>query len=115
MLSSVLGARIRARLTLSTPAGGGGSPLPASVRAPPSADLPTAAQNNPDAKKLADRIRELEAKIPEPRRAPGMRDGTGRNEHVFIRGNHKTTGIEAPRAFLQAFGQSAFTGTGSGR
>ncbi|HUR52506.1 MAG TPA: DUF1553 domain-containing protein, partial [Gemmataceae bacterium] len=60
-------------------------------------------------------VHELEAKIPDPHRAPAMRDAAGRNERVFIRGNHKTPGIEAPRAFLEAFDKTPFTGTGSGR
>ncbi len=35
--------------------------------------------------------------------APTLRDGPGRNEKVFVRGNHKTPGVEAPRAFLEVF------------
>jgi cytochrome c553 len=66
-------------------------------------------------RKLLERIRELEAKIPQPRRAPTMRDGTGINEHVFVRGNHKTLGVEAPRGFLEVFGSQRFGGAGSGR
>ena len=73
------------------------------------------ATENAFAKKLADRVRELEAKIPGALRAPTIRDGTGINEHVFVRGNHKTLGVEAPRATLEAFGQKPFTSTGSGR
>ncbi|HEV3386898.1 MAG TPA: PSD1 and planctomycete cytochrome C domain-containing protein [Gemmata sp.] len=80
------------------------------------ASLPeTPPANTPEAKKLAEQIRELEAKIPDSHRALTMRDGTGVNEHVFVRGNHKTLGVEAPRAFLEAFGKPAFAGTGSGR
>jgi cytochrome c553 len=71
--------------------------------------------NEPEVKKLRARIRELEAKLPEPTRAPALRDGTGINERVFVRGNHKTPGVEAPRATLEAFGQPAFTSNGSGR
>ena len=44
-----------------------------------------------------------------------MRDGTGINERVFVRGSHKILGVDAPRAFLEAFGKPAFTSTGSGR
>ena len=69
----------------------------------------------PDAKQLAARIRDLEAKVPTPQRAITSRDGTGINEHVFVRGNPKTPGIEAPRSFLEAFGKPAFSGPGSGR
>jgi cytochrome c553 len=76
-------------------------------------DLP--AVDNADAKKLAARVRELEAKLPAPVFAPTTRDGTGRDERVFIRGNHKTPGALAPRGPLEAFGQPAFTGPGSGR
>jgi hypothetical protein len=71
--------------------------------------------DNAEAKKLIARIRELEAKLPDPQRASTMRDGTGINEHVFVRGNHKTLGVEAPRATLEAFGKPVFDGPGSGR
>ena len=80
----------------------------AKVRSP---ELPA----DPNADKLIARVREIEAKIPDPRRAPAMSDGNGINEHVFIRGSHKNLGIEAPRATLEAFGRSAFATTGSGR
>ncbi|QJW99520.1 PSD1 and planctomycete cytochrome C domain-containing protein [Frigoriglobus tundricola] len=73
------------------------------------------ASDDPELKRLRDRVRELEAKIPAPQRAPTIRDGTGLNEHVFVRGNHKTLGVEAPRATLEAFGQPPFSGPGSGR
>ncbi|HEY3788227.1 MAG TPA: DUF1549 domain-containing protein, partial [Urbifossiella sp.] len=68
-----------------------------------------------DDKKTIEKIRELEAKLPNPHTTPAMRDGTGRNEKIFIRGNHKTPGAEAPRAFLEAFGLPVFTSAGSGR
>jgi hypothetical protein len=51
---------------------------------------------------LADTKRRLESAIPQPTRALAMADGTGENERVFIRGNHKNPGLEAPRAFLEA-------------
>jgi hypothetical protein len=79
----------------------------------PPPDLP--AVENAFAKKIVQRIRELEAKLPDPQRAPTMRDGTGINERVFVRGNHKTLGVEAPRATLEAFGKPAFAAPGSGR
>lgn len=78
--------------------------------------LPTLpATDNAEAKKLIERIRRLEAQLPDPKLAPTIRDGTGINERVFIRGNHKTLGIEAQRATLEAFGKPAFTSNGSGR
>jgi hypothetical protein len=61
------------------------------------------------------KIRESGRRIPEPKLAPTMCDGNGRNERIFIRGNHKTLGAEAPRAFLEVFGAGPFQSKGSGR
>ena len=36
--------------------------------------------------------------------ALAMADGTASNEHVFIRGNHKTLGEDVPRRFLEVLG-----------
>ena len=80
----------------------------------PTPDLPPN-PDDPEAKKLVARIKELEAKLPEARRTPAMRDGTAVNERVFVRGSHKSLGVEAPRAFLEAFGNTPFAGPGSGR
>ena len=79
----------------------------------PLPDLPVS--DDPEVKRLLASVRELEAKIPAPQRAVTIRDGTATNEHVFVRGNHKTLGIEAPRATLEAFGKAPFSGPGSGR
>jgi hypothetical protein len=64
---------------------------------------------------LPEPVPEVESKLQAPRRTISMRDGTGINERVFVRGNHKTLGVEAPRRFLEAFGKPAFTSAGSGR
>jgi Protein of unknown function (DUF1553)/Protein of unknown function (DUF1549)/Planctomycete cytochrome C len=37
-------------------------------------------------------------------RVVAMVDGTGENEHVLVRGNHKKPGAEVPRRFLELFG-----------
>ncbi|MBX9623686.1 MAG: PSD1 and planctomycete cytochrome C domain-containing protein [Gemmataceae bacterium] len=58
---------------------------------------------------------ELEAKLPEPQLAPAIRDGTGRDERVFVRGNPRSPGATAPRGFPAAFGRPAFASAGSGR
>jgi hypothetical protein len=77
---------------------------------------PTATPGDkPEAKKLLEGIRALEAKLPDRPRAPTMRDGTGIDERVFVRGSHKTLGAEAPRAFLGVLDPTPFTGNGSGR
>ncbi len=48
------------------------------------------------AKKL-EAIASVEAALPLPRRGLALAEGTGVNERVSIRGNHKTPGEEAPR------------------
>ncbi len=57
------------------------------------------------------------AAMPPPATAPAMADGTGRDEHVFLRGNHQQLAELAPRRFLQAIdGDSALPlPAGSGR
>ena len=90
------------------------SPPPADpVERVPLPELPGAGK--PEVMALVERIRALEAKIPTPRRVPAMRDGTGIDEHVFVRGSHKNLGALAPRAFLAAFGKPPFRASGSGR
>lgn len=52
----------------------------------------------------------------ESRLAPAMIDGTGYNEHVFIRGSHKALGEVVPRRFLEALaGNKGIDASGSGR
>jgi mono/diheme cytochrome c family protein/cytochrome c553 len=47
--------------------------------------------------KLLAQYRALEAAIPAPQRAPALADGTGEDEFVFLRGNHRTPGDRVPR------------------
>lgn len=47
-------------------------------------------------------IEKSSKKTPKPILAPAMTDGSGENEFVFVRGNHKITGVEAKRQFLEA-------------
>ncbi|WP_439629903.1 PSD1 and planctomycete cytochrome C domain-containing protein [Gemmata sp.] len=79
----------------------------------PLPDLPAAPK--PEVKPLVEKVRELEAAVPGAQRALTMRDGTGIDERVFIRGSHKTPGVPAPRGFLEAFAKAPFGGPGSGR
>ena len=46
---------------------------------------------------LQNQLREIEATLPAPRRAPALADGTGEDEHVFLRGNYRTPGEPVPR------------------
>ena len=48
------------------------------------------------------KYRDLIKNIPEPTRALTMVDGSPEDEHLFIRGNHKTLGDVIPRKFLTA-------------
>jgi mono/diheme cytochrome c family protein len=57
----------------------------------------------------------VEAKLPNAIFAPTLRDAAGRNEKIAVRGNQKTPGAEAPRAFLEVFDKTPLAGTGSGR
>jgi Protein of unknown function (DUF1553)/Protein of unknown function (DUF1549)/Planctomycete cytochrome C len=52
---------------------------------------------------LLEKARQIESSLPTPRSVMAMTDGTGENECVFIRGNHKSLGEEAPRRFLEVF------------
>lgn len=62
------------------------------------------------------RMQELEKDIPAPVRILSMVDGTGENERVFVRGNHRTLGEEAPRQLLAALvGRKPGVKKGSGR
>ncbi len=76
--------------------------------------------SNPAAQRVSALVGEfqhLEAALPEPARVPSLVDGSGLDETVFIRGNHKTPGEIVPRRFLEALGgsaQAAFR-EGSGR
>jgi len=63
------------------------------------------------------RLQDIEKQLPTPRRVMAMTDGTGINERIFIRGNYKSLGEEAPRRFLQVLAGSdqAAPWSGSGR
>ena len=61
---------------------------------------------------------DCEAALPAPRRVPGLADGDGEDEHIFIRGSPHSLGAVAPRRFLTALGGTpvdAPPNAGSGR
>ena len=65
-------------------------------------------------------MRHLDASLQPPVLATTMADGTGVDESVFIRGNHRTPGPIVPRRFLEALPEvpdtaSIASGNGSGR
>jgi len=51
---------------------------------------------------LAGRVIDAETMLPTPRRGLGLCDGSGVEEPVYIRGNHKNLGAPVPRRFLVA-------------
>ena len=59
----------------------------------------------------------LEGTLPGPMPVMSITDGSGENEHVFIRGNHRTLGEEAPRRLLEVLSgkEQAAPKQGSGR
>lgn len=65
------------------------------------------AMDSPAGRRLAERLaayRSAEADVPLPRRAPGFAEGSGIDEYVFVRGNHRNQGETVPRRFLEALG-----------
>lgn len=75
-------------------------------------------------KPLADRLaaalaefRSIETAIPDPALALAIADGTGENEPILIRGNHRNPGEVVPRRFLEVLGgaDQATVAEGSGR
>jgi hypothetical protein len=66
---------------------------------------------------LKSRYADVSKNIPAPQHVLAITDGTSENEHVFIRGNHKTLGEEAPRQLVSALtnGPSKPIKRGSGR
>ena len=66
---------------------------------------------------LVEEYQHVAGELPDPRRVPSLVDGTGLDEVLFVRGNHKTPGEPVPRRFFEALGGSADKGFqhGSGR
>ena len=51
---------------------------------------------------LRQQIVDIDKAIPQPTRVLGLVDGTPENEFIFVRGNHRMLGDEAPRQLLEA-------------
>jgi len=73
-------------------------------------------KHDPQLAALVAHQKQIESQIPAPTRVIAAADGTGVNEHVFIRGNYKTPGDEVHRRFLEAIaGDQPVESAGSGR
>ena len=67
-------------------------------------------------KSIREQIAGLNKQTPKPKFALGMTDGSGEEEKIFIRGNHKTLGKVATRRFLSALSNRPLNpADGSGR
>jgi hypothetical protein len=67
---------------------------------------------------LADLVREyrrIEAEIKIPIRVPGLDETVGRQQELYVRGNHKQLGAKVPRRFLQAVDATPYPTDQSGR
>jgi hypothetical protein len=64
---------------------------------------------------LRDQVKQLADAMPAPDPVLALTEGTPENEHVFIRGSHKTPGEEAPRKLLTAIDKAQPIKSGSGR
>ena len=68
--------------------------------------------------KLSDLIRQyraLEESLRVPTRVPGLDETVGRDNELYIRGNHKQLGAKVPRRFLQAIDAKPYATEQSGR
>ncbi|MCX6606546.1 MAG: PSD1 and planctomycete cytochrome C domain-containing protein [Acidobacteria bacterium] len=64
---------------------------------------------------MVERYRQLESRIPVPRRAPGLLVGTSFDQALFVRGSHMNPGATVPRRFLEALGSQPCGSAESGR
>ena len=69
----------------------------------------------PQTASLVKRYRELENQITVPTRIPGLDETRGRTQALFVRGNHKQPAETVPRRFLEAFDETPYPVTQSGR
>jgi hypothetical protein len=77
--------------------------------------LPTSLTDLPDLQPLLVAYRQLEADIPEPRRAPGVLETVGINAPFLHRGNPHQPGDPVPRGYLTLLGETPFDTPLSGR
>ncbi len=64
---------------------------------------------------LVEEYRRLEDAIAVPTRVPGLEETVGRNQPLFVRGNHKQPADEVPRRFLEAIDATPYDSALSGR
>ncbi|MDG2224200.1 MAG: DUF1553 domain-containing protein [Rubripirellula sp.] len=77
--------------------------------------LPNQMAQLPELSGLLEQYRKLESEIPIPVRVPGLDETVGREQPLFIRGNHKQPGDLVPRRYLEAFDATPYETSQSGR
>ncbi|HIL68937.1 MAG TPA: DUF1553 domain-containing protein, partial [Verrucomicrobia bacterium] len=77
--------------------------------------LSSTLKNLPKLREDVAAYRQLESKVPVPKRAPGILESRGFDQPLFIRGDHKKPGEPVPRRFLEVFGGQPFETLQSGR
>lgn len=77
--------------------------------------LANSMQSLRNAEPLIQRYRKLENEISVPRRAPALAEWIGSDQALYERGDHKQRGETIPRRFLEAFDDTPYQTTLSGR
>lgn len=77
--------------------------------------LPNDVKGVPEAAKLLARYREVEAKLPQPTRAPGVLEADSYDAALFVRGDHKQPAEKVARRFLDGINPTPYQTQGSGR
>lgn len=77
--------------------------------------LPNTAAAEHPASRTVVAYREVETRVPVPYRVPGVVDGDGVNERLFLRGDYHNAKEVVPRRYLEALDDGSFEPAGSGR
>ncbi|MEN3942636.1 DUF1553 domain-containing protein [Prosthecobacter sp. SYSU 5D2] len=77
--------------------------------------LPNDVAAVPAAAALLKRYREVEGKLPQPARAPGVLEADSYDAALFVRGDHKQPAELVPRRFLDGIDSTPYQTKGSGR
>lgn len=77
--------------------------------------LPNSPSASPRLAALAKELRDLEARLPIPQRAPGLLETTGRDQALFERGDHRKPLDPVPRRFLEVIDETPYATKLSGR
>ncbi len=77
--------------------------------------MPNDVEDVPAAAGLLARYREVEAKLPQPTRAPGVLEADSYDAALFVRGDHKQPAEKVARRFLDGINPTPYQTQGSGR